>query len=372
MVGAAARDGRESGANRARPIRVLYVIGNMKTGGSEAHLVRLLERLDRSQVEPRLLLVQGRKDLLPPEIDREVQTRCMECAKGLKGSFEFLTRIRSEVRRIAPDVVQVYGYPADVILALIAPTLPGVRVVTTRRGNEQRSRRNLSYRLTNGFIDCVLCVSKAAAAHAHAAEGLPLEKTLVIPNGIDLSRFPEPTRTKDQLRRLGAVMRLRHIKGVDLLLEAFSQGFDPPIELEIAGPADTAYGEEIMAKHEGTPGLTFLGDVSDVPSFLGRIDFFVLPSRSEGMSNALLEALAAGLPIVATDVGGNAEVLDDGTAGVLVEPTAESIRNGIQSLLDSPETAFELTHRARARAESEYSLDGMARRYEEFYRSIMA
>ena len=96
------------------------------------------------------------------------------------------------------------------------------------------------------------------------------------------------------------------------------------MSLKIAGPADGRWGNSLRARYESSPGISFLGDVSDVPAFLNSLDIFVLPSRSEGMSMALLEAMAAGLPIVATDVASNGEVLADGKAGVLVQPRRAS------------------------------------------------
>jgi glycosyltransferase involved in cell wall biosynthesis len=278
-----------------------------------------------------------------------------------------MTRMRRAIRRIGPDVVQAYGYPADVIAGACAAGLRGVRVITTRRGNEVRPRRHLYYRLTNHIVDLVACVSEASARHSRDTEGLPPEKTVVIPNGIDLSRYGPRERPVTPIRSIGTVQRLRHVKGIDLLLDAYSSLPEDRPVLRIAGPADTSYGEEIVARYQNCPGVEFLGEVTNIPQFLAEIDLFVLPSRSEGMSNALLEALAMALPIVATDVGGNTEVLAGGEAGVLVEPTVEALAAGLQLLCQSPELAAGYARRARERAVAEYDVDVMIRRYEELY-----
>ena len=102
------------------------------------------------------------------------------------------------------------------------------------------------------------------------------------------------------------------------------------------------------------------------------LELFVLPSRSEGMSNALLEAMAVGLPIVATDVGGNREVLADGEAGILVEPDPDAIAGGIDSLLDDPDRACDLARAARRRVETEYTLSRMVSGYHDFYEALVS
>lgn len=353
-----------------RPIRVLYVIGNLKMGGTEAHLVQLIDRIDRSRVEPRLLMLEDAADLMPVELQREVEPTALDIAAGIKGTLQALVRMPQAIRRIRPDVVQAYGYPADVLAGACAPLLPGVHVITTRRGNETRPRRHQYYNWTNKVVDLVACVSEASAQHSFDTEGLPADKTIVIPNGIDLTRYVAPDRT-GPIRSIGTVQRLRKIKGIDLLLEAYTSLPDPKPVLKIAGPADIDYGREIQARYEGTPGIEFLGSVDDIPGFLRGIDLFVLPSRSEGMSNALLEALAMALPIVATSVGGNTEVLAGGEAGVLVQPDTQEIADGLRSLYESPERALEFGRKARARAEAEYDIDLMVRRHEELYERLV-
>lgn len=359
---------RERGSGR---LRVLYVIGNLQMGGTESHLVQLMTRVARERVEPRLLMLKGVNDLMSEELARELSPVILEVGPGSRGTVEAMARMRGAIRRIAPHIVHAYGYPADCLAALSAVGLRGVRVITTRRGNEERPRRHRYYRWSNRVVDVVACVSHAAAAHAAATEGLAAAKTVVIPNGIDLERYQPSPRSSGPIETIGTVLRLRQIKGIDLLLEAYALLPAPRPALRIAGPADTSYGEELVARYAGTPGITFLGEVMDVPGFLRELDLFVLPSRSEGMSNALLEALAMGLPIVATGVGGNVEVLAEGAAGVVVPPSAPGIAGGIRELIEDPSRAREFGRRARSRAETEYAITTMVRRHEELYARLV-
>ena len=128
--------------------------------------------------------------------------------------------------------------------------------------------------------------------------------------------------------------------------------------------------KSLRARYEKHPRITFLGDVAETPSYLRSLDVYVLPSRSEGLSMALLEAMATGLPIVATDVGSNREVLDNGRAGVLVDPESGAIAHGMTRVLSDPETARELGQSARDRAERRYSLRETVSRHEDIYEEL--
>jgi glycosyltransferase involved in cell wall biosynthesis len=116
--------------------------------------------------------------------------------------------------------------------------------------------------------------------------------------------------------------------------------------------------------------FTFVGHRDDVPAILARADVFALPSRSEAFPNAVLEAMAAGLPIVASGVGGILELVDDGRTGLLVPPgDAAALADRLCRMLDHPDVAASLGTRARAEAEARYSFDRMVGAFEDLYRS---
>lgn len=352
------------------PVRVLYFTGTLGTGGSEAHLARLLLSLDRTRVLPELMLLQEGGAFLPEVRRAGVPVHIVDRRPGLVDLPRAIARMVRIVRAVRPDVLHSYGYPCDVYVPLLAGAGAGVRVVTSRRGNEPRRSRQWAYAVTNPLVDHVLCVSSATREFARRTEGLRTARCSVIANGIDLSNFPARAERSEAPRIIGTLTRLRPVKGVDLLVEAFELLGRDDLELHIAGPPDTTWGEEFVARNEGRARVRFLGEVAAGP-FLRSLDVFVLPSRSEGMSNALLEAMATGVPIVATDVGGNREVLGDGSAGVLVRSEPEAIAEGISGLLQSPDRLRALAKAARSRAQSSYGLDVMVRRYEDFYSALM-
>lgn len=352
------------------PVRVLYFIGDLGTGGSEVHLARMLVRLDRSRIEPSLLLLHMAGAGLEMVRAAGIPVESIDYAHGVAGFVSGCRHAWSRVRQRRPHVLHAYGFLCNVMAALFPLPRRGTVVLTSRRGNEARPGRRRLYRMSNPFVHRILCVSRATREFAVRTEGVRRERCVVIPNGIDLSAHPPAAPRSGPLRRVGTMGRLRQVKGSDLLLEAFARIGRDDLTLVMGGPADRRWGRELVETYRGTPGVEFPGEV-EAASFLPGLDLFVLPSRSEGMSNALLEAMSVGLPIVATDVGGNREVLDEGRAGLLVAPSAAGLAEGIATLLDDPGRARELGRRARERVEGEHEIGTMVRRYEDLYASLV-
>jgi glycosyltransferase involved in cell wall biosynthesis len=353
------------------PIRVLYFIGDLGTGGSESHLSKLLLELNPRRVEASLMLFHARGIFLDSVLRKGIPVIELGYEPTIGGVARAVRRIRQRVSELRPDVLHLYSFSCQLFAALGTLGLSGHVRVSSRRGNEPNRRRRLLYRLTDFRMDRVLSVSRATQSYAMRTEGLPARKCAVIPNGIVLPGASARSPDRRKIAQVGTLGRLRAIKGSDLMIEAFSLLERPDLHLHMGGPADRAWGRELMERHRSRPGITFHGEVAPA-EFLPTLDLFVLPSRSEGMSNALLEAMALGLPVVATDVGGNAEVLDGGRAGVLVEPTAGSIAEGVRSLLDDPDRAFRLGQLARQRVIDEYSLEAMIARYHQVYEEIVS
>lgn len=254
--------------------------------------------------------------------------------------------------------------------------VPKVVRVRNNLGYWLTRRRRLLNRLVARGVDVALTNSEAGREALAVADGLPPDRVAVLANGVDLDRFagfPPPDVRKAPVR-IGCVANLRRVKNVDGLMQAATRVIDrhPAAVFEVAGD-----GEE-RAKLERTHSALGLGDrfvlrgsLADVPGFLRSIEVAVLPSHSEGMSNALLEAMAAGRAVVATDVGANARVLGD--AGVIV-PAGDDVAlaGAIGDLLADPGRAARLGTAARWRVAADYGRAAMARRFEDFYERLAA
>jgi len=175
---------------------------------------------------------------------------------------------------------------------------------------------------------------------------------------------------------VGAVSRLAWKKGIRHLLEATPRILEavPDAHVVIAGDGPLRSELEAQAAALGVRDrVLFLGSRPDTIALMAAFDVFVLPSVVEGMSNALLEAMAVGRPVVATDVGGNPEVVVDGETGLIVPPNdPHQLAASIQKLLEAPELAAEMGAAGRQRVIERYQIDVMTRRIEELYDTLLA
>ena len=199
-----------------------------------------------------------------------------------------------------------------------------------------------------------MAVSEAVARHARDVEGIPGLR--VIENGVDLSRFG-PHRGSDG-RRVLAVGRRTAQKGFDVLVQALPPGFT----LDIAGEGPWTVAH---------PQVRLLGRREDIPALMAGADILAVPSRWEGFGLAAAEGLAAGIPVVASDVDGLAEVVGD--AGLLVPPEDPiALRSAIEVLGHTPALRRALGERGKARAAAHFDLSRTVTRYEALYRELVA
>lgn len=331
------------------PIRVCFVIDRLSRAGTETQLLQLIQRLDRTRVEPRLCLLDGRDEVSESLLPKDCPTlrlgvRRLASLHALRQGVEFQRFLKRE--RI--DIVQTYFTDSTRFAAPIAKTA-GVGAVFG-------SRRNVGHAITrfdgmlarlynHWFIDQIVANCDAARRAVIEQEGARPAQVQVVPNVLDLDRFSDlaPWRAKSagSLHKVGMVGNLRPVKGADLFIRAVRTVLRqfPGTTFEIAGGGNPQ-PYQLLIDEQGLSGnVRLLGEVVDVPGFLGTLDIAVLPSRAEGQSNALLEYMAAGRPIVATNVGGNAELVFSGRNGLLVMPDESELAAAIVRLLANPQLA---------------------------------
>jgi glycosyltransferase involved in cell wall biosynthesis len=298
-----------------------------------------------------------------------------------------LLRLRRALRAARPDIVHTHNATAHyhAVLALSGDGRPVI--VSTRHGmggSRTRDRRERLFSLALRRTAAVVAVCRAAATRL-VGDGIVTEKYMrVVPNGIRLDQFDghacaEARSTlglpADALV-VGTVGRLNWAKDHALLLHAFNQlrARVPTAILVVVGGGEER--DTLMALAHGlgvSEFVRFTGDRPDVPRLLPAFDIFAISSRTEGYSIALLEACAAGLPTVATNVGGNGEIVQDGVTGVLVEcGSAEALSGALVRLASSSSLRREMGAKARQWAERNASLAVMAERYERIYSEFEA
>jgi glycosyltransferase involved in cell wall biosynthesis len=272
-------------------------------------------------------------------------------------------------------------------LGLMASWLTGVPLVATVHGRNyysDRARRRIAYRLVGRFAGRLVTVSEANKRFLAERVGIPPRRVQVIPNGVPvdgrassvaLSALRESLGLNQHHPVIGTVGSLYPVKGHRYLIDAapFVLERFPQAIFVIVGQGGLRKELEAQAARlEVAAHLRFLGHREDVHNLLSIYDIFVLPSLSEGMPLALLEAMAAGLPAVATRVGGVMEVLDDRKTGLLV-PSRDSraLADKMITLLGDPPLAKELGEAARHVAASRFPLAGMVRAYEGIYSQVI-
>jgi glycosyltransferase involved in cell wall biosynthesis len=367
-------------AQATNPVRVCFMIDRLSRAGTESQLVALIRELDRAQVRPSLVLLDGEDDLSRALEPADCPVIRLGVRKLFSGSaVNAARRLRAFWREQKPDVLQVYFLDAAYLGAPLAK-LSGIKKVLRVRNNLGywlTRRHRVMGRLVRPFVDATLTNTDAGKESLVAHDGLREDRVVVLENGVDTTRFKRfmlPDTSK-KVVRVGCVANLRRIKNIDGLMRAAKLAREkfPQLTFEVAGDGEEREELERLYAELGLGDRFMLrGSVSDVPAFLRTVDVAILPSHSEGMSNALLEYMAAGRAVIATDVGANAKLLDGGRCGLLVPPNDEAAMvNALGELLANPLRAAGFGSAARRRVESDFSRGAMCKRFEGFYRDLV-
>ncbi len=233
-----------------------------------------------------------------------------------------------------------------------------------------RGRKHVhAYRWLSHMPDAVFAVSEEVRHYSIAVDGILPQRVTTVHNGLDLGRWPERTAFRQSEQPVIATLgNIRRVKGHDVLLRAFAVALRefPQAKLLIGGavlePAFMQKLETLISDLGLAGSVLFEGSVRDQQRFLEGVSLFVLPSRSEGFSNAIVEAMASSLPVVATNVGGNAEAVEDEVTGLIVASEDENgLATAMLRLLRSPETARSMGVLGRERVLQQFTTDAMMR-----------
>jgi len=361
----------------------VHFVENLDRGGLERTVVDLIASQREAGHQCRVICL-FKLGLLAKELLAS-GVRVDACGKRPGLDLRALRRARALIRQSPDAVLHTHNAMAHYYAVIASLGLPLKCRINTRHGMGGRSksgRQEWIYRQSMRFTDYTVAVCEAARAR-FAAEGVaPRRGLLSVPNGIRLDRFkPASVAGRQALaaelgwpegsRIIGTVGRLQPVKDHALLLRAFAKVRMqvPEAVLAIVGDGPLRGALEAQAGQAGlSDAVRFLGDRHDVPRLLTGMDVFALSSVSEGYSIALLEACAAGLPIVATDVGGNREIVHDGINGRLV-PAADvaALATALIALLRGGDQAARMGHAGQAWAQAEASFRTMAERYHGLY-----
>jgi glycosyltransferase involved in cell wall biosynthesis len=359
-------------------IPILYLITELSTGGAQAALLHLLEGLDRERYTPTVACLYNGDGAVAREI-RALGIDVFDAQMRRKIDLLALLRLYRHIRRVCPAILHTSLFHAN-LPGRILGRLAGVPVIicserTMAMEGEWRYRFN---RWTIGLVDCVIAVSANVRDFCVSHIGLPPEKLGVIYNGVQVpetSASPREARAKLGLpldgQVIGTVSRLYLVKGIDFLIRALAQMDDAALAIVGDGPERAAL--ETLADTLGVAGrIHWTGHRRDVPTLLPAFDLYVQPSLHEGMSNTILEAMAAGLPVVATAVGGTPEVVDDGVTGLLVPPRdPDALAGVIVRLLRDLDLRRKMGRAGQERVRRHFSLEQMVRQTQALYERLL-
>lgn len=376
-----------------RRVRLLLLtdtaVGN--SGGSERFLRNLLSRLPTERYD--ITLVQLADDDRHDDaalfgIAHAAVLRQPVAAIYGPGGWQALMALRRLARQQPFDVVQSQHEKSDLLNALLSRRLARVRISNRRdMGFNKSARLRMLFRWLNHRFDRVVAPAQAILDGLVDNERLDRDHSLCIANGVDTQWFtPLATARRAQAREaLGiagdaltfvCVASLTPVKRHVDLLEAFRLVRDrhPRARLLLVG--DGPLREAVTAQRSALSldqSVTLLGNRADVEAILPAADIGVLASSTEGMSNAILEMMACGLPIIATDVGGNPRLVTDGVVGTLVPACApEALAVAMVALAESAAQRAQMATAARTLVEREYSLTAMASAFDRLYQRLLA
>ena len=379
-------------------MRILFIIPSLGSGGgAERSLTEMLPEFAKAGLDTTTaFFFQSPSDLEEKLREQRLDVRHI-AARGYVGRIRGVRRL---IRKLMPDVVHTQVFEADligriaavgsrttVVSSLINTSYDPVRLRDPNiRPTRLRAARFLDRWTARHLTDRFHAITMAAKDAAMQSFGLAADRITVVTRGRDPRRLGEPSADRkrrarraldidDETAVVVSVGRNAFQKGHRHLIPAFEQvaRTHPDVLLLVAGREgpETPVLRELIGRSEFADRIRLLGQRDDVPEVLAAADVFAFPSLYEGLGGSVVEALAMGLPVVASDLPAVREVLAEGEVGILVPPEAPfALADAITRVLDDPELARSLGHRGQQRFQERYMLDQVVTEMVGFYRSL--
>lgn len=364
-------------------VKITHFVENLNRGGLERVVLDLI-RAQHEQGHACQVICLFERGTLADEL-RNIDVQVHACGKRSGFDFAAIGRARAILRRNCPSVLHTHNAVSHYHAVLAALGLPIGRIINTRHGMgglRPSGRRDRLYRYSMRFTQVVATVCEAAKDDLIASGIVPVDKIVSVPNGIDVDGFlPATAHVRQRLaadlgfpadtRLIGSVGRLNWAKDQATLIRMFGKVASrvPGTALVLVGDGRLSGELAALADAEHVSNrVRFLGDRDDIPALLQGFTLFASSSITEGYSIAMMEACAAALPLIATRVGGNAEIVREGVNGCLVEAgDADALADSVVMLLDDASRAQAMGLAGRDWVVQHGSLRAMAARYAQVY-----
>ena len=374
--------------------RIQVIIDSFDIGGTEVHIVRTFSQLVKKGYSVSLLTFEGTGYLLDAAADAGIEVLVPDAGTNTLASPAFFGVVKHLYKNISRDpgtIVCLYLPRAYLLAGLLhlVMRLPNKLVSFRRSMNDYQTKHRffgwLERRL-HSYPDLIVGNSKAILKQLESEEGVDRERLRLVYNGIDISCYRGVANTvnvrqelclPDKALILIVVANFIPYKGHNDLLQAISflpESDKQNVILICAGDGLENRGDllNLGSQLELDEQIFWLGSRRDIPSLLAHADIGVLPSHEEGLSNAVLEGMAAGLPMVVTDVGGNAEAVIDGQTGFVVpSKNPKALAVALERLIIDPELRESMGDAGRQRVEECFTLDACVHAYQALFHEVL-
>ena len=368
-----------------RLLGVVHIVPHLHYGGAERMAVHLMTKLDstRFRVSAISLSRQSGSDL-----ERMLQARHISVSyMGKNSGFDprMFTRVNCALREYQPDIVHTHVHVLRYALPSLLLRRPAVVVHTVHNLAEQEVEPRARWIQRLAFCSGIVPVSVAYEVAASLERVYGIREGLVVANCIPVETYRNPSysraawRTKEGFRQdsmlFACIAQFRPQKNHRLLLEAFASGpaRDSTVHLILAGTGETLEATKRQSEELGVSDqVHFLGPREDIPEVLGSVDAFVLASDFEGNPLAVMEAMAAGLPVAITRVGGVPEILESGVEGIVVASgDVRSLAEAMVILVENPSMRLRMGTAGAERARKFFDVPTMVCAYTRIYESLL-
>ena len=371
------------------PRRLFFLVDSFMIGGTETQAVELARRLDPARYQVIVGCLRKEGPLLSRLDGTQVRVVEFSLCKGIDSpsGLRGVLKLARFLRRERIQIMHAHDLWSNLV-GMVAAKLARVPVTIT-------SQRDLSHdvwygtyrrrvlRYLQGRSSIVQTNAKAIRDGLVEKDRLPANKVCVIYNGVDIDGFRNVTSNREWLFPGSAGRKLvvlvgnmnSDVKGHPILIAAASEivKSHPEVQFLLVGDGPRRRDYEAIVEESGLKeNLLFLGRRNDVPQILASCDVAVLPSLAEGLPNAVLEYLATGLPVVATALGGNLEVVEDGVTGLLIPPSdPHALATALSRLLDDSQFAAQIAKAGRESVESRFSFDRLVSEVDALYTRLL-
>jgi sugar transferase (PEP-CTERM/EpsH1 system associated) len=369
------------------PPLIVHVIHHLGVGGLENGLINLINHIPPERYRHAIICLKGYSDFRRRITRENVEIIALNKREGK--DFSVYLNLFKILRRLRPDIVHTrnLGTMEGQVIAAVAGARARVhgehgRDIFDLHGRNRKY--NLLRKAIRPFVDHFIAVSRDLESWLVNTIGATPHRISQIYNGVDSLRFhprsgknfkggPQGFFTENAFV-IGSVGRMASVKNYPGLIQAFLALLEEPAARErfrllIVGEGSSRQECIEMLREAGAEALAwFPGERADIPELMNTMDLFVLPSLGEGISNTILEAMATGLPVVATNVGGNVELVKEGLTGILVPPgEPAAMAQAILQYHRNPDLIIKHGKAARQQIEASFSMEAMTKGYLQVY-----